>query len=418
MTISKIKFKAGFILSVLLILAGFFVPIQSAVNATSCTIDTNEPYTHPQTRTVWLITERCTKRPFKNSSMYFTYFDSWSEVQSVNKDRLESIKNDIANFVPYGPKYDPKGGALAKIPTDNRVYLLLDGKKYWITNEDIFEGLNYKWAWIQDIAPGLLNKYETVGEINYTDHHPVGSLVKYKSSPKVYRISKNKAGKLIKSHIPDEETFRFLGYRFDRIVTIPESEQYTTAKDYVVHDANAGDIQEEVVDDTEEEISKDAHSEQKDRAQDNDGFSRQEVEQLVHEKINDIRKKSNLPKLSYRSELNIIARKHSQDMADRNYFSHYTPENKSFYDRYQENGFICNNYGGENIAKAQWGYSIQTNAGGFKTVTNEAMAEAIVSMWMNSRGHKENILMKTWQTEGVGVVKTKDGWVYVTQNFC
>ena len=403
-----LRFSFGFSL-IFVFLFVFDFEASAQETSSDCALQPGEPYTHYQTRTVYLITEKCTKRPFKSSDMYFTYFDSWSEVRSVSQNKLNSISDDPANFVPYGPKYDPQGGALAKIPSDNRVYLLLNDNKYWITNEDVFEKLNYKWSWIQDIAPALLDKYKTKGEINYTDHHPVGSLVKYEDSSKVYRVSKNSEGDLTKRHIPDEETFEALGYRFDRIVTIPKEESYITGEKYQTDQTNI-DTQQ-VSDNSEENNNIDSSDDQ-------GGFDQQKVEQLIHQKINNIRSQNNLPTFSYDSELVEIARKHSQDMIDRDYFSHNTPDGKTFHDRYQDYGYTCKNYGGENIAKAQWGVPIRTNAGEFNTVTNEAMAEAIVQMWMHSTGHKQNILIEAWKSEGIGVIKSKDNWVYVTQNFC
>jgi uncharacterized protein YkwD len=49
------------------------------------------------------------------------------------------------------------------------------------------------------------------------------------------------------------------------------------------------------------------------------------------------------------------------------------------------------------------------------------IARGLVSQWMNSTGHRENILRPFWESEGIGVAiedvngKTR---VYATQNFC
>lgn len=200
-------------------------------NKHQCPVTPGRFYTHPQTNAVWRVTNKvpCTKRPVQSSKIFFTYADSWSEVTSKPKQTIKNIKDDSAGFVPKGPKYDPKGGALVKIPSDNRVYLLLDEKKYWITKENIFEALNYKWEWIESVSPELLNKYKTKGEINYTDHHPTGSLIKYPDSNKVYRLEQ-KNNQIVKRHIKSPEVFNKLNYRFSRVVTIDKGEKYATGQ--------------------------------------------------------------------------------------------------------------------------------------------------------------------------------------------
>ncbi|MFB6182097.1 MAG: Kazal-type serine protease inhibitor domain-containing protein, partial [Candidatus Magasanikbacteria bacterium] len=200
----------------------------------SCPLEEGEPYTHLDTSSVWLITEDCTKRPFQSKRIFNTYFDSFASINSVAESKLNQVLDDSAGFVPYGPKSKEmglfKGGSLVKIPSDNRVYLLLGNKKYWITEEKVFNELNYKWNWIQDVAPSLLDRYESAGKIDYTDHHPVGTLIKYPDSNKVYRIDKGAFGNLVKRHIKNEKVFEALGFRFDRIVTVDPSEEYETGK--------------------------------------------------------------------------------------------------------------------------------------------------------------------------------------------
>ena len=49
----------------------------------------------------------------------------------------------------------------------------------------------------------------------------------------------------------------------------------------------------------------------------------------------------------------------------------------------------------------------------------EAIATQFVDMWMNSDGHRQNILTERWNNEGIGVYyDSEDGEVYATQNFC
>ncbi|MBP2179916.1 CAP domain-containing protein [Amycolatopsis magusensis] len=88
------------------------------------------------------------------------------------------------------------------------------------------------------------------------------------------------------------------------------------------------------------------------------------------------------------------AQAHSDDMSARNYFSHTTPEGVTFDQRIKKAGYP--KPGAENIAKGS------------------TTAEQTMTMWMNSEGHRRNILNCDLTKLGVGVAT--DGW-YWTQNF-
>lgn len=88
------------------------------------------------------------------------------------------------------------------------------------------------------------------------------------------------------------------------------------------------------------------------------------------------------------------ARKHSADMAEHDYFSHTTPDGVDFAQRMRAEGYPSP--GGENIARGQ------------------RSAEQVMRAWMNSDGHRRNILNCGFTTIGVGL--DTRGW-YWTQNF-
>ncbi|WP_240136816.1 CAP domain-containing protein [Streptomyces sp. MUM 178J] len=91
-----------------------------------------------------------------------------------------------------------------------------------------------------------------------------------------------------------------------------------------------------------------------------------------------------------------LAEGHSQDMKDRGFFDHTNPDGESPWDRAAEAG--VSNLGGENIARGQ------------------ADAEAVMNAWMNSDGHRANILNCEYKTLGIGVVLGTGG-PWWTQNF-
>ncbi|GEM_PF-6004578 len=193
---------------------------------TACPLTPQLAYKTANHPAVYYITETCTKRPFSRSDVFFTYFTNWNQVKIIDDKTLQSIPTDTLGFMPWGPLYDPQYGALVKTVTDPKVYLLLGNEKYWITDEKVFNALNYQWNWIEDVDQRLLDAYVIGSEINYTDRHPNYTLIKYQHSPKVYRLEPSSEGAQIKRHISNEAAFISLNFRFDRIVTIPETETY------------------------------------------------------------------------------------------------------------------------------------------------------------------------------------------------
>lgn len=206
--------------------------VNTSAPVVSCPLTMEKAYKIPTFKAVYYITTDCTKRPFKNGPSFFTYFDSWSEVITTTKTILDSVANDLLGFTPAGPKYDPKYGALVKIVTDPKVYLLLGTEKYWIISESVFTGLKYDWKWIEDVDPGLLNKYSIGSEITYTDHHPNYTIIKYAGFANTYRLEPDPDdySKQVKRWIKNEKVFNALKFRWDRIVTVPNSEVYKDGK--------------------------------------------------------------------------------------------------------------------------------------------------------------------------------------------
>ncbi len=112
-----------------------------------------------------------------------------------------------------------------------------------------------------------------------------------------------------------------------------------------------------------------------------------EVIRLVNEK----RVQNGLSKLTADWELSRVARYKSQDMKDNKYFSHTSPVYGSPYQMMKSFG-ITYKSAGENIAMGQ------------KT------PQAVVNAWMNSAGHRKNILNPSFTRIGVGYVAGGNYW--------
>lgn len=107
--------------------------------------------------------------------------------------------------------------------------------------------------------------------------------------------------------------------------------------------------------------------------------------------VNEHRTKNGLKALQADWELSRVARFKSQDMKDNNYFSHTSPVYGSPFDMIKNFG-ISYKRAGENIAKGQ------------------ATPQAVVNAWMNSSGHRANILNSAYTKIGVGYVPDGRYW--------
>lgn len=114
--------------------------------------------------------------------------------------------------------------------------------------------------------------------------------------------------------------------------------------------------------------------------------------------VNVERAKNGLGALSIDSTLMKTATVKSQDMARNNYFSHTSPTYGSPFDLMKQYG-VSYRTAGENIAMGQ---------------TSPAQ---VMNGWMNSPGHRANILNGSYTKIGVGAVQNSNGTYYWTQHF-
>jgi uncharacterized protein YkwD len=153
-----------------------------------------------------------------------------------------------------------------------------------------------------------------------------------------------------------------------------------------------------------------------------------DLERRVHELINKERTKNKAGTLQFDDKLAKIARAHSADMAKRRFFSHVNPEGRNATDRGERAGYPCqkvyNRYTthglAENIFQGNL-YSrilIKGNQRSYDWYSAEEIAEDAVRGWMNSSGHRRNILDKSYEKTGIGIAIDSEDKVLVTQVFC
>lgn len=129
-----------------------------------------------------------------------------------------------------------------------------------------------------------------------------------------------------------------------------------------------------------------------------------QVERAIHDEVNQVHADHGLEALAFDDELAAVAREHSEDMAERGYFSHTSPEGETVGDRYAAAGISCE----------AWGENILYNGHGGESP--EVIAERSVQQWLDSEPHRENILSDGWDSQGIGVATDGDE-LYATQNF-
>jgi uncharacterized protein YkwD len=151
------------------------------------------------------------------------------------------------------------------------------------------------------------------------------------------------------------------------------------------------------------------------------------LEKQIHLLINRERRKLGLSPLAWDGALSRIARKHSKDMANRSYFSHNSPEGRDFSYRYGRDSYSCEvpvretiYTGAENLFQNnRYDRVVYVNGETrYDWNTMRKIAESTVQGWMNSPGHRKNILTPHWRSEGIGVAIAPDDKIYITENFC
>jgi uncharacterized protein YkwD len=138
-----------------------------------------------------------------------------------------------------------------------------------------------------------------------------------------------------------------------------------------------------------------------------------ELEQAVHLTVNRMRRKHGRKPLAWSDTLHQVARKHSQDMAERAYFSHTTPEGDGPVERAKRLDFPPPEAledgprigVGENLFRG----------GLYEQGEARDVARETVESWMESPLHRKVLLNPLFRQQGLGVALI-DGKIYVTQN--
>lgn len=114
--------------------------------------------------------------------------------------------------------------------------------------------------------------------------------------------------------------------------------------------------------------------------------------------VNEERKKAGLSALESDAFLSAAAQKKAEDMKEYHYFSHTSPTYGNPFEMMRAMG-ISFSAAGENIAK------------------NQKTPEQVMEAWMNSQGHRANILSTVYKKIGIGYAVDENGTTYWVQLF-
>jgi uncharacterized protein YkwD len=125
------------------------------------------------------------------------------------------------------------------------------------------------------------------------------------------------------------------------------------------------------------------------------------LEQQCLDEINRVRRHSRLPRLGFYEDLLPVAREYSRRMAEQHFFSHRDPDGRTVRERVDE-------------AEIRWrmvGENLAYSSGYINPVA------ASLHGWMDSEGHRRNILDPDFSLTAIGVWIKEDGTVYFTEIF-
>ncbi|HEY9699519.1 MAG TPA: CAP domain-containing protein [Trichocoleus sp.] len=124
------------------------------------------------------------------------------------------------------------------------------------------------------------------------------------------------------------------------------------------------------------------------------------METQVIDQINQIRLQKGLSELRFNEKLTVVARRYSKEMAEKNFFSHNSPQGDTVVERVRAEGV----------------YYIMVGENLFRGTNLPQPVSIAVSGWMNSPGHRANILRSEYRETGVGVWRIGNTY-YMTQLF-
>lgn len=122
----------------------------------------------------------------------------------------------------------------------------------------------------------------------------------------------------------------------------------------------------------------------------------------VFQLVNRERSKSKLPVLEWDGNAARLARSYSKRMARDGFFDHYDPEGNTVIERADRAGVKHWSRIGENL---------------FVCDPFDGFAAFAIKGWLKSPTHRQNMLDRSWTSTGIGIARSRDGDIYITEVF-
>lgn len=161
-------------------------------------------------------------------------------------------------------------------------------------------------------------------------------------------------------------------------------------------------------------------------------FTEADLARAVHDRVNAVRKDARLEALGWDAALAEIAAAMSADMAERGFFGHVDPDGRDPTARAAQAGVECRRPTGPNRWRTGVGENLYRTST-FRSVTETTtvmgttrtfdwytlgeIARSVVQGWMDSPGHRRNLLDAGYASQGIGVRVSGDD-VFVTEALC
>jgi len=150
-------------------------------------------------------------------------------------------------------------------------------------------------------------------------------------------------------------------------------------------------------------------------------FDLPSLEQRVLNEVNRTRRSLGRATLRTDSALAALARSHSADMLTRDFFAHQNPDGRYAGDRARAAGYAFRSFG-ENLFRGHLYDTVNHIRRGDVVTTDylwyspDELAALTVAMWMESPGHRTNMLSPDFDAGGVGIIAGPDAEVFITLN--
>ncbi len=161
-------------------------------------------------------------------------------------------------------------------------------------------------------------------------------------------------------------------------------------------------------------------------------FSVEQLIREIHRQANVVRRSKGLAPLERDKRIERIARAHSRDMGERGYFDHVNLDGRNATQRARAASYACvpdlenptlvgigeNLYAGFRYSSYRLRYYRDEIVAEFEWRDEAAFAREAIRAWLDSKGHRRNLLHPDYRLHGIGVYVTRSMEVFVTHNFC